>query len=64
MAIQRTLRKSAVCTFYVYLVLSVMFFAKVLLLYCETFSEPNTAIEVALLYTFTLMLFNSSLNLA
>ena len=55
------LRKSAVCTFYVYLMFMLCYLPR----YCffvKLFSEPDNALEVVSLYTFTLMLHNSSLN--
>ena len=55
-------RKSTVSTFYVYLVFMICYLPRYCCFIVKIVIDPNTTIEGVSLYTFTLMLLNSSLN--
>ena len=62
MANSASLRRSAVGAFYVYFVFLVCYLPNYVTFVVKLLSEPNIDMEVLSLYTFTLVLFNSTVN--
>ena len=62
MANSASLRRSAVGAFYVYFVFLVCYLPNYVNFVVKLLSEPNIDLEVLSLYTFTLVLFNSTVN--